>query len=298
MDASLIGLSLYLLISLVLFELTFNRNISKKFLRKSDDLERADWSFFKADQAWMLNQNPEILEIKVKNQKRSAYFLKPYGKEAETVIIIHGYTSSAINMSLFARLYSENFKMNALLIDLSAHGLSGGSLIRFGLGDYKDINLWINKLNEMGYTQNKVIHGISMGGSTAYFALAHDLNKDVKAIITDSAYTNLDPILKKQALKIYKSPVLLFMLGLSFWMKIFLGFSIQQINVYSYLKKIELPLLIIHGTNDHFVPFRQSEHLNEKFPQTQLKLFKNSEHACSVGDYEEEYIQTVKDFLA
>lgn len=298
MDTSLIFISIYLLISLVFFQLAFNRKISKQFLRKSVDLQLADWSFFKVDQAWLLSQNPQILEIKVKGSKRSAYFLDMYGKEAETVIIIHGYTSSAINMSLFAKLYAENFKMNALLIDLSAHGLSEGDLIRFGLGDYKDVNLWINKLNELGYTQAKLIHGISMGGATALFALAFGIHKDVKAIITDSAYMNLDPILKRQAMLIYKGPSLLFMLGISIWMKLLLGYTTSQVNVYNYLKKIDRKILLIHSTADNFVPFRQSEHFKEKFPEVSLKLFKNAEHACSVSKYREEYIQTLKDFLA
>ncbi len=297
MDTSLIALSLYLLISFILFQMTFNRNVSKSFLKKTDDLSQADWSFFKPDQAWLMSQNPEMLEIKVKGQKRSAYFLNTYGQDAETAIIIHGYTSSAINMSLFARVYGDEFKMNALLIDLSAHGLSSGSLIRFGLGDYQDINLWIKQLNDLGYTKAKVIHGISMGGSTALFALAHNLHKDVRAVVTDSAYTNLDPILKKQAMKIYKGPALLFMLGLSIWMKILLGFTIDQINVYKKLKDIDRPLLLIHGTSDHFVPYTQSVHFNEKFSNTQIKLFKNSQHACSVGDYREEYIETLKQFI-
>ncbi len=297
MDTSLIGISLYLLISLILFQMTFNRKVSKQFLNKTDDLNTIDWSFFKPDQAWLMSQNPEILNISIKGSKRSAYFLNDYGKEAKTAIIIHGYTSSAIKMSLFARIYHDVFKMNTLLIDLSAHGLSEGSIIRFGLGDYKDINLWVKQLNDLGYTADKILHGISMGGATALFALAHHLDSDIKRVITDSAYTNLDPILKKQSMKIYKGPALLFMPGLSFWMKIILGFSLSQINVYLKLKQIDRPLLLIHGTQDFFVPFRQSEYLHERFPETQLKLFKGSAHACSVHDYREEYIETLKAFI-
>ncbi len=297
MDLSLVYITLYLLISFVLFQITFNRRVSKKFLNRTNDLNEIDWSFFKPDQAWLVSQNPQMLEIKVKGSKRSAYFLDLYGKEAKTVIIIHGYTSSALKMGLFARLYAEEFKMNALLIDLSAHGLSSGSIIRFGLGDYKDINLWVNKLNELGYTQAKFIHGVSMGGSTALFALGHQCHPDIKAVIVDSAYTNLDPILKKQAMKIYKGPALLFILGLSFWMRILCGYSISDINVYKHLKTLDRPLCLIHGTNDFFVPYTQSEHFHEKFPQTKLQLFKNSSHACSVHDYRDEYIQTIKDFL-
>ena len=297
MDVLIIGLSFFLLISLVLFHITFNRNVSKQFLKKTDDLSDIDWSFYKADQAWLMNQEPELLELKVKGAKRSAYFLNTYGKNAKTALILHGYTSSAIKMSLFARIYHDVFKMNTLLIDLSAHGLSSGSLIRFGLGDYKDINLWVNKLNDLGYREDKILHGVSMGGACALFALSDHLSLDIKKVITDSAYTNLDPILKTQAMKIYKGPALLFMPGLSFWMKIHYGFSLSQVNVYHYLKEIDRPLLLIHGTQDFFVPFRQSEHFHEKFPETKLKLFKNSAHACSVGDYRDEYIETLKMFI-
>lgn len=297
MNSPFIFLAIYLVISYVLFQVAFNRNVSKRFLRKSKDLSQANWSFFKPDQAWLLSLNPTMLEIDVKGSKRCAYFLDAFGKKAETVIIIHGYTSQALSMALFARLYVEQFKMNALLIDLKGHGLSEGSLIQFGLGDYPDINHWVHTLNNLGYTQTKVIHGISMGAATALFSLANGLEKEVRAIVCDSGFMNIDPIFKRQALKIFKAPSLLFIPGLSFWMKLKCGFTISQVNVFKQLHKIDRPLLLIHGTADFFVPYTQSLHLHELFKETKLQLFKDSQHACSVNDNRELYIQTLKEFL-
>lgn len=297
MELTLFFIIIYLALSFLIFQITFNRNLNKHFLVRSNDLKLADFSFLKPDQAWFLKKNPQDIDLMINGRNRKAYFLDTFGTEAETAIIVHGYTSQAISMSLFARVFVEEFHMNVLLIDLIAHGRSEGSLVHFGLGDYKDINLWVDKLNNLGYPQKKVCFGLSMGGATLLFASAHQLHQDVRAIIVDSGFIQLDEIFKRQATQIFKKGSLIFFPAISLWMKLLLGFSVNDVDVKKTLKKLPRPTLLMHGTADFFVPYTQSVKLHQLLPQTRLQLFDNSQHACSISDHRVLYLKTLKDFL-
>lgn len=283
-----------------LFLMTFRRTKKKTFLSRSKDLNQVDYRFFKDDQSWFLSQSPQDLTMKGKDgHLRHAYYLAHENKLAPVVILLHGYTSSALGMSIFARIYAEKFGCSILSIDALAHGKSEGKMIGFGYMERMDVNAWINTLQSLyPYQTSILIHGLSMGAATALFAMTSQLHPDVKGVIADSGFTHLEPVFRRQVKEIYHLAPQPTLFLLNIFMKLGLGFSLKEASIYPNLTHINRPLLLIHGTGDMFVPYTLSKELYEAHPQnTTLWLVDHSAHACAIRDQRLEYIQRIKSFI-
>lgn len=119
---------IYLIFTFIFFHLAFNRKIQKTYIRRSADIKHTDYSYMKKDQAWFLSQNPSEFWMIHNKHSYHASHLETHPNQP-TVILVHGFSSQAIAMSVFARYYYETFNYNLLLIDLSGHGQSTGRYI-------------------------------------------------------------------------------------------------------------------------------------------------------------------------
>jgi len=285
---------------ITLFLMTFGRSKNKAFLSRSKDLNQVDYRFFIEDQAWFLGQKPLDLWMLGKDgNKRHAYYLAQSNALAPVVILLHGYSVRALGMSIFARIYYEKFGCSILSIDALAHGQSEGKMIGFGYKERMDVNAWINTLQSQFPDQTSfLIHGLSMGAATALFAMTSHLHKDVKGVIADSGFTQLEPVFKRQIKEMYHLPQQPTLFLLNILMKLSVGFSLKEASIYPNLKHMDRPLLLIHGTNDMFVPYTLSKELYEAHPQhTQLWLVNQSHHACAIRDERSEYVDQIKTFI-
>lgn len=78
-----------------------------------------------------------------------------------------------------------------LLVDARAHGQSEGKYIGFGNKDRYDALGWILwMIQKVGEDAEILLHGDSMGGATVLMASGLDLPKEVKAIVSDCAFTS------------------------------------------------------------------------------------------------------------
>jgi len=294
----LILLALILVITYLLHQ-TFGRS-RKAFLKHSDDLRDVDYSFFAKDNAWFKEQAVEDLTMYgLDSIKLHGLYLKADQASSKCVILLHGYSDRARGMIVFARLYHE-LGFHVLMVDAPAHGESEGKVIGFGYRERHEIARWIEFLNQTKGLRNVsfLLHGVSMGGSTALFALISGLPKSVKGVIADSAYTRLEPVFKRQLKLIYKLPSFPALNLVSLYMKAFLGFWLGDVDVHKHLDRLTLPLLLIHGKSDHFVPYSQSQELYDAHREkTSLWLVENAAHACPIGVDPEGYAQKVKGFL-
>ena len=103
----------------------------------------------------------------------------------KTMIWIHGYTSHAERESAFPGLFYHCLGFNVLIPYLRAHGPSQGKYISFGPMEMKDIQLWINQVNQRHPDGQIMLHGLSMGGGIALDLATVEL-KNVKCILADA----------------------------------------------------------------------------------------------------------------
>lgn len=296
----IILLVLFLLgLSYLFFQLGFS-NMKKKWIRRSKDIKTVDYSIFKSFEPWLFQQKPLDLWITSRdNLKLHAYYLPCEKAPKALVILHHGYTSQGKNMAIFAKMYRDNMDVDILSLDMRVHGQSAGRYLGFGYLEKEDTRQWIQTMKEIrGHALPVILHGISLGGSTVLSLAGHDCPADVKIVISDSGFSNLNQQFKRQFKEIFHLPSFpLIPLG-SMWCKIKLGFSFKEASPIQNAAQIKVPTLIIHGLKDMFVPYPMSNDLYQALKcKKQLVQYENAVHALTYPLNQEDYETQVLSFI-
>ena len=200
-----------------------------------------------------------------------------------TVILFHGYRSYGENdFGCVLSYYVEERGLRVLLVDQRAHGRSEGKYITFGILERYDCLAWANYVSERFGCDNRIIlDGLSMGSSTVMMASDLDLPDNVKAIIADCGYTSPDAILRKVGADI-RVPVGLFLGGVYGLCRLLAHFDPRATDAPRALAASHLPVLMVHGTGDDFVPCKMScENARAGGDRVHLVLIEGAGHGLS-----------------
>ncbi len=215
-----------------------------------------------------------------------------------TVLMAHGYRSTMLidchlGFELFHRL-----GLNILAPQQRCHGQSGGKYITFGVRESEDMERWIEHLNAEFQPGPIVLFGISMGASTMLYLADRALPSNVKAIIADCGFTSpadIIAVVYKSVTHLPAGPVLR---TASVWARIFAGFSLWECDSRKALKDSRLPVLLVHGRADSFVPCRMSQAAYDACTgPMELLLVENAEHGLSFVADGLAYTASVIEFL-
>lgn len=174
----------------------------------------------------------------------------------------HGYRSTALTD--FSGGSELIFKMehNLLLVDQRAHGKSEGRTIAFGIQERLDLMKWVEyAVDRFGSEVKILLQGVSMGGATVLMAAELPLPDNVKGIIADCPYAS--PI--EVILHVGRSmpiPGWLIRPFAILGAKIFGGFDLTETDARKAVTNTQIPILIIHGEDDSFVPQEMSDIAN------------------------------------
>lgn len=217
-------------------------------------------------------------------------------KTAPTVIMMHGYHSSAdFEFSGIYEFFHEK-GWNFLLCDQRAHGKSEGKFLTFGEKENKDCYEWVKYIDEK--TNGDIyLMGVSMGCSTVLMTLQHDLPENVKGVIADCGFTTPEEIVRKVVGKDYKLPAGILMPFLNYFAKNLGGADFNSCDTREILKKNKIPVLFIHGDIDKFVPYYMSEENFEACGSKKMFLKTHAEHAASYWTETKNYRQLLNDFI-
>ena len=204
------------------------------------------------------------------------YFNNNFDK---TIFLFHGYRSSASrDFSCAVKMYLD-FGFNILLVDQRSHGKSEGKLITFGVKESRDVISWLDYVNNRFSPQKIIISGMSMGATTVLLSLDYKMPQNVVGVIADSGFTSPVDIIKLVAKKSIKINAGFFIPVLNFCCLLFGGFSLYKANTLNSVKKSNLPILLIHGMADNFVPPEMSKSvLSEREKNTEIFLVENAGH--------------------
>lgn len=179
-------------------------------------------------------------------------------KSEKTVILFHGYRSSAKrDFSCAVKMYCE-YGYNVLLADQRSHGKSEGRLITFGVKERNDVLSWVNYILENTSASEIYLGGMSMGATTVLLSAGLPLPDNVKGIIADCGFTSPVSIIKKVARQAFKINAGVFIPFMNLLCRIFGGFSLYGVSTTEALSNSKIPVLFIHGMNDNFVPCEMS----------------------------------------
>lgn len=232
--------------------------------------------------------------------KLTGYFYKSDISANKTVILSHGYSSQGTYMAPYVQLYAEEFGYNVLIPDDRGHGMSEGNFTGFGWIDRLDYLKWIDfVIGKVGPDSEIVVHGVSMGGSTALMLSGETLPSNVKAIVSDCAYTSVKDELEYQLKQMYDLPSFPLLNTASLLTKFLAGYTFEEASSLNQVKKSKTPTLFIHGTADNFVPFYMVNQLYEACSSEKaLLVVSGAGHGASFSTDPVKYTETVGQFIS
>ena len=179
-------------------------------------------------------------------------------------IQFHGYKSSApVDFSGGSKLAIKTGH-NALVVDQRSHGRSEGSSITFGIEERYDVLSWVNyAISRFGDDTKIILAGLSMGAATVLMATDLDLPKNVVGVMADCPYSSPSEIIKTVCKRDMHLPPTLIYPFVKLGARIFGGFNIEESSAVTAVGKAKIPILIIHGEDDRFVPCSMSHAIHQ-----------------------------------
>ena len=171
-----------------------------------------------------------------------------------TLLLVHGFHSSGwADFSCVLRSYFE-LGFDLLVIDQRAHLPSGGQYLTMGIRERYDVRTWcLWLLERFGEGRRVVLDGLSMGATTVLLAAGLDLPKNVCGVIADCGFTSPRDIFLAVMKDRYHIPTC-FLWGAGLCCRVMAGFSMDEASTVDALRHCTLPLLLVHGEADDFVP--------------------------------------------
>ena len=214
-------------------------------------------------------------------------------------IQFHGYKSSAILDFCGGSLYAGKIGHNALVVDQRSHGKSEGTAITFGILERKDVLCWIDYArSRFGEDVHILLAGLSMGAATVLMATDQPLPSNVKGIIADCPYSAPEAIIKKVCRVEMHLPVKPLYPFIKLGAKLFAHFDLEESSAITAVKNTTLPILIIHGEADTFVPCDMSRDIKNANPsQVTLVTVPDAGHGLCYMTAPDIYENTMQEFF-
>ena len=231
----------------------------------------------------------EVLEVPYEEVYVTSYDgLKLAGRyyhlkdNAPLIIFFHGYRCSSVRDGNGIFLYTRKLGFNVLLVDQRAHGKSEGSTITFGVKGRFDCKSWVDyAIERFGKEQKIYLSGLSMGGATVLMASDIGLPKNVIGILADCPYSSPKAILCS-VIKQMGFPVKLTYQMAKLSAKWIGKFDVEEASAIEAIKNSQIPILILHGDADDFVPCGMSIDCQAAGKENvRLKLIKGAAHGMS-----------------
>lgn len=215
-----------------------------------------------------------------------------------TILLAHGYRSSKlVDFSIAFGLY-HSMGMNILLPDQRAHGKSEGKFITFGVKESRDMQAWIDFHNKKFGEFPLVLSGLSMGASTVLYLADENLPGNVKGIIADCGFTSPKEIIATVFRRVVHLPPAPSLCVCELCARLFAGFSLTEKDTRQTLKNAKLPVLLVHGVDDGFVPCEMTKQGYDACTgEKEILLVENADHGVSFLVDKPRYTKTVIAFL-
>ena len=234
------------------------------------------------DVEWFCRQEMEEVWISSFDGLRLHGQYLPCEKPERLIICVHGYRGGPKHD--FADqgrwLHSEHCAL--LFITQRGSGKSEGNYVTFGAKEKQDVRSWAGYAAERFPDLPIYLYGISMGATTVLLSSVTGLPDRVKGIIADCGFTSALDILSVQCRQAFHLPAAPLRWVLEFFCVVFAGFRFSEADAKRVLPDCRIPVLFIHGANDHFVlPENSRENHAACGAPKELVLIDNGVHASS-----------------
>jgi len=211
-----------------------------------------------------------------------------------TIIYLHGITDSKASGLGYAKELA-GFCQRFFLIDMRRHGESEGKYCTFGYYEKHDVVSLIDEIkHDSPHTQITLL-GASMGAAIAIQAAAID--KRVNRVIAIAPFYDLYSIaLDHQVRKIGIRSKFLLRLVLK-RAEHLARFKVSDVSPAIDIKKINVPLLIVHGENDKSVKREYPSKLAELNKNARLLSIRDAAHVDVLEKGGRDYLKQLVEFM-
>ncbi|HHY19424.1 MAG TPA: alpha/beta hydrolase [Firmicutes bacterium] len=206
-------------------------------------------------------------------------YLDQKGNECSdnTIILVHGYTTSSVFMMQYIDTFQEH-GWNILLIDQRGHGKSEGKYASYGRYEKYDLDSWVDWVVKRNGKDSVIgLLGVSMGAATVLQYA--QINNYVDFIIADCGYSDMEELLKYQ-FDVRDIRVQPYYDRINYLLNKRLGFYAEEVSPIKAIADQEVPIMFIHGSEDDFVPTYMSEEMYKIKPGVKkILIIEGAEHA-------------------
>ena len=213
-------------------------------------------------------------------------------------ILFHGYRGNGIREFACGNQMAKTIGYNTIVVDERAHGESGGHTISFGIKERWDCVDWANYArNRFGENTKLILSGVSMGAATVLMASELNLPDTVAAITADCPYSAPGAIIRKVAADVKVPPRLVYPF-VALGALIFGHFRLWASSPVRAVRNASIPILLIHGEDDRFVPCDMSREIRAACSgPAMLATFPEAGHGLSYLTDTVRYHRIFSDFL-
>jgi alpha-beta hydrolase superfamily lysophospholipase len=165
-----------------------------------------------------------------------------------TVVVLHGMMESKKHyLWLPQRLVPLGY--DVVLMDLRAHGASGGARSTFGALEKHDVKAVVNAVLTAGLHLPVYVWGISMGAATAI------------------QYASIDPrcrgVVAVTAYRDFPSVAARLLPGVGGLVPVMANFDPKETSTIVAARKLTAPLIVVHGRDDSVIPWEHARDIYE-----------------------------------
>lgn len=220
------------------------------------------------------------------------------------VLLLHGYTGWKEEMYPFAWwYYSQGY--HVLVPDLRAQGESEGDFIGMGWTDSTDCALWLDYILAQDQDADIVLHGQSMGASTALIMSGEAVRASLKeaaghirAVVSDCAYTDAYEMFGDKITEWFSLPPFPFVDSACLMLQLRGGYDLRKASALDGVKTSRIPTLFIHGKNDALIDVGMAHELYEAAAcEKELLIVDGAGHAQSQDKDPDGYYGAITQFL-
>lgn len=217
--------------------------------------------------------------------------------DAPHLILCHGYTSNLSQCySIGRELHGLGY--GVLLFDFRGAGQSARKRVTVGWLEKRDLIGAVEFLRGRIQPQAPIgVLGYSMGGAVAIMAATE--NREIAAVATDSAYAELDAVIKYGIKRLPTSMARLFGSLSVYLSERMSGHPSHKIRPLDHIPNLSpTPLLLIHGMEDTQISYENALALYEHAREPkEVWLVDGSGHCRAFDDRPEEYLERLSAFF-
>lgn len=261
-------------------------------------IPEAGLAILRESRAWFDGQSFETVSVLAADGFRlKGLLLSAEGEGKGVCILFHGYHSSCRRDFSVQAMTLHRAGYHLILASQRSHGESEGKYIGFGALERRDVNVWCCLAGKRFGALSVALFGLSMGGATVLMSLNTGLPDSLRCVIADCPFTSPWEIIHNTLWHKHKIPPYPTIYFMNYWSRILAGYDFRECSAPKSLKENRLPVLLIHGEEDRYVPTEMSRRAAEGNDRVTLMTVPHAKHAQSVYFDPHGYMQKVLAFL-